>query len=748
MCRNVVTAGGTFVRKSAVISGQNLSVPFLALFLILLFSAISFAESLSDVKRILTEHQSQPLERIKTLKNEVIKIQGLEEGLARQYRIPVSQVINYEMMLENNIHVYHSIYFLQKQGTAASQFILEEGRLEELAEKAPPYSFLLYLDFLEDVENYRNEAERYQRLIEKAKSTLLRNNTDMTETEKRFRVVNERIARGNGESLTNSWRMREIKAKLEECTAINTLYMTTLSLAEKELNDTKGKVDMIEPMLADIRQNIKFSSEDFALLNSIVLQKTGALYETIILLEKKSDPANEFVDEESDLTSFARFWISNEQQLIRDEILMILEVIEKLTSLRSVWRGMQDLIEGNLDVGRQKFILSRTNDFIDDINANITLCVDSIQTIRETEQAVSRRFSSGSPLMTEQDDQIRDRFLENLSARKKRYLSYLVELGTIRSQYTDLRKETLRITGAHNSEEKLGFLWGSGISRFRETELWHVGEYPITVGKFSFALLIFLAGILLTRYLAYIFRKRTADGLSMSRHSSLLIQKFIYYTGVVISTFFGLWSLHIPLTAFAFLGGAVAIAVGFGAQKYTGDIFSGMILLFQKKVRIGDEVIIADKRGIVEEITLQNTVVKCEQSNHLIIPNSKVLEGAIVNLTLNTSFTRTEVKISVAYETDVEKAMCIMRDILSKDRNVLKSPPYKILLEDFGESALELTAQFFVNIKENLERDVKSSIRQRILAAFNSAKIEIPFPQRDVRIKGEIKETEEKQPPR
>ena len=212
--------------------------------------------------------------------------------------------------------------------------------------------------------------------------------------------------------------MREIKAKLEECTAINTLYMTTLSLAEKELNDTKGKVDIIEPMLANIRQNIKFSSEDFALLNSIVLQKTGALYETIILLEKKSDPANEFVDEESDLTSFARFWISNEQQLIRDEILMILEVIEKLTSLRSVWRGMQDLIEGNLDVGRQKFILSRTNDFIDDINANITLCVDSIQTIRETEQA-KQEVHQREPADDGRDDQIGDRFLENLSARKK-----------------------------------------------------------------------------------------------------------------------------------------------------------------------------------------------------------------------------------------------------------------------------------------------------------------------------------------
>jgi small-conductance mechanosensitive channel len=230
----------------------------------------------------------------------------------------------------------------------------------------------------------------------------------------------------------------------------------------------------------------------------------------------------------------------------------------------------------------------------------------------------------------------------------------------------------------------------------------------------------------------------------MSRHSSLIIQKFIYYTGVIISTFFGLWSLHIPLTAFAFLGGAVAIAVGFGAQKYTGDIFSGMILLFQKKVRIGDEVIIADKRGIVEEITLQNTVVRCEQSNHLIIPNSKVLEGAIVNLTLNNSFTRAEVKISVAYDTDIEQAMSIMREILSKDKNVLKSPPYKILFEDFGESALDLTAQFFVDIKENLERDVKSSVRHKILTAFNNAKIEIPFPQRDVHIKNGTKEPEEK----
>lgn len=732
------------MRKRAIRSAIFFSYFFLAFLPLLIFPPVSNAETLADVKREIVEFQSQPLERIKTLKSEVVKIQGLEEGLARQYGIPVSQIINYEMMLEHNIQIYHSIYFLQKQGTAPSQFILEEGRLEELADRTPPYSFLLYLDFLEDVENYLNEADRYKRLIDKAKATILKNSGDNAEAEKKFRLVNDQLTRGSGNNMSNSWRMREIKAKIEECVAINTLYTTTISLAEQELNDTEGKISIIQPMLENIRKNIKFNSEDFVFLNTKILTKTRSLYDTISVLETKIDPANEFRDESAEITQFTRFWVSNEKQLVRNEILMVLEVIEKLTSLRSVWRGMQDLLEGNLDISRQKLIISKTNDYIDDINANITLCVDAIQTIRETEQAVNRRFSTDSPLTTEGDILNRDKFLENLAARKKRYLSYLVELGMIRSQYYDLQKESLRITGTQGNEDKLNFLWGSSLSRIKETELWHVGEYPVTVGKFSFGLMIFLLGIAITRYFAYVFRKRTSDGLSMSRHSSLLIQKFIYYTGVVISTFFGLWSLHIPLTAFAFLGGAVAIAVGFGAQKYTGDVFSGMILLFQKKVRIGDEVIIADRRGIVEEITLQNTVVRCDQSNHLIIPNSKVLDGAIVNLTLNNSFTRAEVKISVGYDTDIEQAMSIMREILSKDKNVLKSPPYKILFEDFGESALELTAQFFVDIKENLERDVKSSVRHKILTEFNSAKIEIPFPQRDVHIKNGTKGPEDK----
>ncbi|MFH5975376.1 mechanosensitive ion channel domain-containing protein, partial [Clostridium perfringens] len=84
------------------------------------------------------------------------------------------------------------------------------------------------------------------------------------------------------------------------------------------------------------------------------------------------------------------------------------------------------------------------------------------------------------------------------------------------------------------------------------------------------------------------------------------------------------------MTAFAFLGGAAMIALGFGTQKIAADLFAGIILLFQRRLRVGDIIVIDGATGVIEEITMQSTVLCCEQSSHLIIPNSKMLSGAIL----------------------------------------------------------------------------------------------------------------------
>lgn len=146
-------------------------------------------------------------------------------------------------------------------------------------------------------------------------------------------------------------------------------------------------------------------------------------------------------------------------------------------------------------------------------------------------------------------------------------------------------------------------------------------------------------------------------------------------------------------------------------------------------------MIIGDTHGIVTEITLQNTVLVCQQSRHLIIPNSKVLESPVLNLTLNNSLSRTEISVSIAYDSNVSQAMGIIREVLSENPNVLKTPPFRIILSEFEDSAIKFTAFFFIDLSNVFESNVQSAVRMSILEAFREHNIEIPFPQTEVKIK-------------
>ena len=222
----------------------------------------------------------------------------------------------------------------------------------------------------------------------------------------------------------------------------------------------------------------------------------------------------------------------------------------------------------------------------------------------------------------------------------------------------------------------------------------------------------------------------------MSEHSVLLVEKLLYYTGFIISSLLALWSLRIPLTAFAFLGGAMAIALGLGTQKIMGDFFSGLLLIFQKKLRIGDEVIIGDERGIVREITIQNTVLRCDMSRDLIIPNSKVHESAIINLTRDDSRMMVTVLVSISYSSDVDKAAEIIKSILMSERMVLGYPEFLVRIDDLAESAIVFRVMFYVDLLNTRDGEAASILRYKILQAFAEEGIEIPFPQTEVHIRG------------
>lgn len=708
----------------------------LAVVMFCLFRALpAHAETLADFNGQLAKYQAAPFERAQELRLEINRMREREEGFARQYGFTVSEILSYEMLLEHTVNCYMSIHFLQQQGAiTANPFLLDDKNVNEILATQPPYSMLFYLDFIEDVENCRNQLNSHNQFLERAKSALYSSNLTKAAMERKYRLWNEKISSDEENALKLNWEMRQIKASLEQANARHTYFRSASEIARIEAEDVQEKLKILTPMLDKIRKNIVFSAEDFIFLTGQVDAQTSRLSKTVKALEIQYRSLAELQKSHEGRTPFMSYWIATEQRLSRDEILLLYDVIEGWASLRKTWSSIQDLLEGKLDTTQQKNALADVTSSINEIERMLNKSIEQIQKIREVEQELVRRYDTERTEMRPEEIARRDEFISKLELRKNRYLACIASLGIIESQYKDLQNEIKLILKEHDAETKIHNIWYENVTGVMDRELWHVGEYPITVAKVLRALLVLLIGLALTMLLSRL-AKRYSAMKDMNKHNQLLVQRIVFYIGVVFTMLATLWSLNVPMTAFAFLGGTAMIALGFGLQKIMADFFSGIILLFQRKIRVGDVVIANDKCGVVTEITLQSTVILYEESKNLIIPNSKVLDGTLVNLTLNNSVNRTDVSVSIAYGGDTIKATGAMRRILSEDPGVLKSPAFKILCNDLGSSSIKITARFFYSVKNNFEYDLQSRIRYKILEAFKEEKIEIPFPQTDVHIK-------------
>ncbi|MCC7227098.1 MAG: mechanosensitive ion channel [Burkholderiaceae bacterium] len=260
----------------------------------------------------------------------------------------------------------------------------------------------------------------------------------------------------------------------------------------------------------------------------------------------------------------------------------------------------------------------------------------------------------------------------------------------------------------------------------------------ITIGKSVGALLILVIGFMLItnltrRTMAYAVTKGT-----LSASKSVIIGRwFSLITGItLIVTAFNL--VEIPLSAFAFFGGALAIGVGFGTQNLLKNLISGVMLLIEKPVRIGDLVEIDGITGTVTMIGIRFSTIHGAQGTDTLIPNSVLVEQKLVNWTYSTPDVRKDVRVSVAYDSDVDKVSELLLNVTQAHKSVIRTPAPLITLEDFGNDGLVFNVQFWLQIQAGVSiLRIMSDIRLSILKAFNEAGIEIPFPQRVLRFQGD-----------
>jgi len=274
--------------------------------------------------------------------------------------------------------------------------------------------------------------------------------------------------------------------------------------------------------------------------------------------------------------------------------------------------------------------------------------------------------------------------------------------------------------------------------------MWHtistIWHYPlislsdgasISLSQIVLALSLVVGGWYASRWLARSLHGRLVG--RMGPDVSYTIQRLLFYTSIVVVVATALSLLHIPLTAFAFLSGAVAIGVGFGAQSIVNNFISGWILLSEKPVRIGDFVEIEDAKGFIEHIGNRSTRIRRVDGVHLMVPNSLMLERTVTNWTLVDKKIRTTIRVGVAYGSPVAEVARLFQKAIMEQPEVKKEPEPFVIFEDFGDNALIFEGYFWCEVgSEGDLRNTRSQIRFRIDRLFAQANIVIAFPQRDV----------------
>lgn len=266
-------------------------------------------------------------------------------------------------------------------------------------------------------------------------------------------------------------------------------------------------------------------------------------------------------------------------------------------------------------------------------------------------------------------------------------------------------------------------------------ELTAVDDRPITVGKILSGCLLLVVGYMLSRLISRFIALRLLPRVGINPGASVALQSVSFYLLLTIFGFLSLELVNVPLTVFTFLGGAVAIGVGFGSQNVVNNFISGLILMVERPIRIGDLVSIDGVYGTVEHLGARSTRVRTGSNMEIIVPNSRFLENNVTNWTLTDTRVRTSVSVGVDYESPTRLVAQLLLQSVRSHEQVLPTPDPIVLFQNFGDNSLEFEVHFWVQMRTMMEsRLVESEIRFRVNELFREHGISISFPQRDVHL--------------
>ena len=276
---------------------------------------------------------------------------------------------------------------------------------------------------------------------------------------------------------------------------------------------------------------------------------------------------------------------------------------------------------------------------------------------------------------------------------------------------------------------------GQDFVRFWEEPYFHLGSVPVTpaflIGAFVFLVLLVIA-MRIARSLA---RRHVLIHVPLDEGQKFAIERGVGYVIFLAGLAIGLQSAGVNLSSLLVVGGALGIGIGFGLQTIAKNFVSGLILLVERPVKVGDRVEVGQLNGDITYIGARATYIRTNDNIMVIVPNAEFVENRVTNWTAHDRRVRFSVPLGVGYGSDPEHVRRVLLETAKRHPDVLETPEPDVIFKDFGDSSLDFELRVWTIRRVQTPQILRSELYYRIFSAFRSEGIEIPFPQRDLHLR-------------
>jgi len=262
-----------------------------------------------------------------------------------------------------------------------------------------------------------------------------------------------------------------------------------------------------------------------------------------------------------------------------------------------------------------------------------------------------------------------------------------------------------------------------------------LGGFSLTLFSIFYVLALFIGLYFISSRLRAFLIKRLGRSQTYNPNVESVLS-LTHYAVLAIGLFIILQSAGLDLSALAVLAGALGIGLGFGLQNITNNFVSGLIILFERPVKVGDRIEVKDVAGQILRIGMRSSTVLTNDNISIIVPNSDLISHPVVNWSHTDDIVRLKIPIGVSYKSDPHKVVSVLQEVLNKAPGLVKGQSSSVVLDGFGDSSLNFIVRVWTQDFAKRPGALRHQINMAIWDALKEADIEIPFPQMDLHVKG------------